>query len=151
MRVLTDVLAEQAEEAVREAGALLTDPAAVQTILSKSPTDFVTNVDLAVQSLLRDRLFQLAPAVQFLGEEGDHTAIDPGRPFWILDPVDGTTNLIHRFQHSAVSLALAEDGQVTLGVVYHPYTQECFTARCGGGAFQNGVRAIPCRLFVPAG
>ena len=138
MRVLTDVLAEQAEEAVREAGALLTDPAAVQTILSKSPTDFVTNVDLAVQSLLRDRLFQLAPAVQFLGEEGDHTAIDPGRPFWILDPVDGTTNLIHRFQHSAVSLALAEDGQVTFGVVYHPYTQECFTARRGGGAFQNG-------------
>ena len=138
MRVLTDVLAEQAEEAVREAGALLTDPAAVQTILSKSPTDFVTNVDLAVQSLLRDRLFQLAPAVQFLGEEGDHTAIDPGRPFWILDPVDGTTNLIHRFQHSAVSLALVEDGQVTFGVVYHPYTQECFTARRGGGAFQNG-------------
>ncbi|MGI5988619.1 MAG: inositol monophosphatase family protein [Dysosmobacter sp.] len=138
MRVLTDVLAEQAEEAVREAGALLTDPAAVQTILSKSPTDFVTNVDLAVQSLLRDRLFQLAPAVQFLGEEGDHTAIDPGRPFWILDPVDGTTNLIHRFQHSAVSLALAEDGQVTFGVVYHPYTQECFTARRGGGVFQNG-------------
>lgn len=138
MRVLTDVLAEQAEEAVREAGALLTDPAAVQTILSKSPTDFVTNVDLAVQSLLRDRLFQLAPAVQFLGEEGDHTAIDPGRPFWILDPVDGTTNLIHRFQHSAVSLALAEDGQVTFGVVYHPYTQECFTTRRGGGAFQNG-------------
>ena len=138
MRVLTDVLAEQAEEAVREAGALLTDPAAVQTILSKSPTDFVTNVDLAVQSLLRDRLFQLAPAVQFLGEEGDHTAIDPGRPFWILDPVDGTTNLIHRFQHSAVSLALAEDGQVTFGVVYHPYTQEYFTARRGGGAFQNG-------------
>ena len=138
MRVLTDVLAEQAEEAVREAGALLTAPADVQTIPSKSPTDFVTNVDLAVQSLLRDRLFQLAPAVQFLGEEGDHTAIDPGRPFWILDPVDGTTNLIHRFQHSAVSLALAEDGQVTFGVVYHPYTQECFTARRGGGAFQNG-------------
>ena len=138
MRVLTDVLAEQAEEAVREAGALLTDPAAVQTILSKSPTDFVTNVDLAVQSLLRDRLFQLAPAVQFLGEEGDHTAIDPGRPFWILDPVDGTTNLIHRFQHSAVSLALAEDGQVTFGVVYHPYTRECFTARRSGGAFCCG-------------
>ena len=42
MRVLTDVLAEQAEEAVREAGALLTDPAAVQTILSKSPTKETT-------------------------------------------------------------------------------------------------------------
>ena len=138
MRILTDSLAGQAVEAVRQAGALLTDPAAVQTILSKSPTDFVTNVDLSVQNLLRDRLFELAPAVQFFGEEGDQTAVDPDRPFWILDPVDGTTNLIHQFRHSAVSLALAEDGQVTFGVVYHPYTQECFTARCGGGAFQNG-------------
>ena len=52
--------------------------------------------------------------------------------------MDGTTNLIHRFQHSAVSLALAEDGQVTFGVVYHPYTQECLPAQRGGGAFQNG-------------
>ena len=138
MRILTDSLAGQAVEAVRQAGALLTDPAAVQTILSKSPTDFVTNVDLSVQNLLRDRLFELAPAVQFFGEEGDQTAVDPDRPFWILDPVDGTTNLIHRFRHSAVSLALAEDGQVTFGVVYHPYTQECFTAQRGGGAFQNG-------------
>ena len=138
MRILTDSLAGQAVEAVRQAGALLTDPAAVQTILSKSPTDFVTNVDLSVQNLLRDRLFELAPAVQFFGEEGDQTAVDPDRPFWILDPVDGTTNLIHQFRHSAVSLALAEDGQVTFGVVYHPYTQECFTAQRGGGAFQNG-------------
>ena len=96
-------------EAVRQAGRLFYDRAMAGQIRQKGPTDFVTNVDLAVQSLLRDRLFQLAPAVQFLGEEGDHTAIDPGRPFWILDPVDGTTKLIHRFQHSAVSLALAED------------------------------------------
>ena len=138
MRVLTDVLAEQAEEAVREAGALLTDPAAVQTILSKSPTDFVTSVDVSVQALLKARLAELAPEVQFMGEEQDNAGVDFSRPVWILDPVDGTTNLIHGYRHSAVSLALAEDGQVTFGVVYHPYTQECFTARRGGGAFQNG-------------
>ena len=76
--------------------------------------------------------------MQFLGEEGDRVVIDSRRPFWILDPVDGTTNLIHHFQHSAISLALAEDGHVVFGVVYHPYTQECFTARRGGGAFRNG-------------
>jgi len=56
-----------------------------------------------------------------------------------MDPVDGTTNLIHQFQHSAISLALAEGGQIVFGVVYNPYMEECFTACRGGGAFQNGV------------
>ena len=138
MSVLNDVLAGQVVEAVRQAGALLADPSAVRTVVPKSQTDFVTNVDLTVQNTLRGQLEKLAPAVQFLGEEGESTAIDPRRPFWILDPVDGTTNLIHRFRHSAVSLALAEEGQVCFGVVCQPYTGECFTARRGKGAFSNG-------------
>lgn len=138
MSILSEDLARQAIAAVQHAGALLADPAAVRTITAKSRTDYVTNVDLAVQEMLRDQLLLLAPEVQFLGEEGAPASLDPSRPFWILDPVDGTTNLIHRFQHSAVSLALAEGGQVTFGVVYHPYSRECFTAQRGGGAFRNG-------------
>ena len=139
MSILTEQLIEQVLQAVRDAGNLLTDPDAIQQVKAKSETDFVTNVDVAVQELLRSRLASLAPQVQMLGEEGDNSAIDPTRPFWILDPVDGTTNLIHGFHHSAISLALAEDGQVTFGVVLQPYTGECFTARAGKGAFLNGV------------
>ena len=135
----TDTLIEQAVKAVLEAGKLLTDPAAVRSIRSKSETDYVTDVDLAVQELLRERLAALAPEIQFMGEEQDNTGLDWSRPCWILDPVDGTTNLIHNFRHSAISLALAEDGQTVFGVVYNPYTEECFTARRGGGAFQNGA------------
>lgn len=138
MSILTDALAGQVVEAVRRAGSLLTAPSAVQTVVPKSRTDFVTNVDLTVQNTLRGQLEQLAPAVQFLGEEGEKAAIDLRRPFWILDPVDGTTNLIHQFGHSAVSLALAENGQICFGIVYQPYTGECFTARRGKGAFLNG-------------
>ena len=74
-----------------------------------------------------------------MGEERYNTGLDWSRPCWILDPVDGTTNLIHSFRHSAISLALAEGGQAVFGVVYNPYTEECFTARRGGGAFRNGV------------
>ena len=132
------VLEAQIVQMVRKAGALLADPNAVRTVAAKSQTDYVTNVDTAVQNLLRDQLYALDPEVQFLGEEGSKDAIDPKRPFWILDPVDGTTNLIHRFRHSAISLALAEDGEVTFGLVYQPYTGECFTARRGAGAFCNG-------------
>ena len=138
MSILTEALARQAAEIVRQAGKLLTEPDAVQTIIPKSRTDFVTNVDLFVQERIRSRLNRLAPDVQFLGEEGEKAAIDPGRPFWILDPVDGTTNLIHRFGHSAVSLALAEHGRVCFGVVYQPYSGECFTAFRGKGSFLNG-------------
>ena len=140
MTALTDPpLAEGAVQAVLEAGKLLADPAAVRSIRSKGETDYVTNVDVAVQAFLRKRLAALAPDVQCMGEEQDNTGLDWSRPCWILDPVDGTTNLIHSFRHSAISLALAEGGQAVFGVVYNPYTEECFTARRGGGALRNGV------------
>ena len=131
MNILTESLVEETVQAVQEAGACLSDPTAVRCVRAKSKTDYVTNVDLAVQELLRERLAALAPDVQFMGEEQDNTGLDWHRPCWILDPVDGTTNLIHNFRHSALSLALAEDGQILFGVVYNPYSGECFTARRG--------------------
>lgn len=133
-----DALIEQAIKAVRKAGALLTDQSAVRNIWAKSETDFVTNVDVTVQETLKAQLASLAPEIQFMGEEQDNSRLDWHRPCWILDPVDGTTNLIHSFRHSAVSLALSEAGQILFGVVYNPYSGECFTARRGQGAFCNG-------------
>lgn len=130
-------LTQQAMQAVRQAGQIMANPTAVRNIWSKSRTDYVTNVDIAVQEALKARLFQLAPNIAFMGEEQDNTGLDWSRPFWILDPVDGTTNLIHNFQHSAVSLALAEDGQITFGVIYNACTNECFSATRGRGAFLN--------------
>ena len=133
-----DALIEQAVKALRKAGALLTDQSAIRNIWAKSETDFVTNVDVTVQETLKAQLASLAPEIQFMGEEQDNSRLDGHRPCWILDPVDGTTNLIHSFQHSAISLALAEGGQILFGVVYNPYSGECFTARRGQGAFCNG-------------
>ena len=133
-----DALIEQAVKAVRKAGALLTDQSAVRNIWAKSETDFVTNVDVTVQETLKAQLASLAPEIQFMGEEQDNSRLDWHRPCWLLDPVDGTTNLIHSFRHSAVSLALSEAGQILFGVVYNPYSGECFTARRGQGAFCNG-------------
>lgn len=109
--ILTAALEAEVIAAVRSAGALLTARGAVHDIRAKSRTDFVTDVDMRVQAMLRSRLGELAPGVQFMGEEQDNAAIDPSRPCWILDPVDGTTNLIRGLNHSAVSLALAEGGR----------------------------------------
>lgn len=132
-RLFDDVLA-----AVQDAGQLLTDPSAVQNIRAKGAADFVTNVDVLVQETLKSRLAELTPMAQFMGEEQDNSGLDLSKPCWILDPVDGTTNLIHRYGASAISLALAEDGRVVFGVVYDPFHGECFTARLGQGSFWNG-------------
>lgn len=139
MNQTRDVLLAQAAEAVRQAGRLFADRTMADRVREKGRADFVTEVDLAVQAFLQTRLAEIAPGVQFMGEEKDNSKIDLNRPVWILDPVDGTTNLIHGYRHSAVSLALAEAGRVTLGLVYDPYTDELFTAQKGQGASCNGA------------
>ena len=99
--------------------------------------DYVTQVDIAVQNFLKKELFALAPDVQFLGEETGLQEMEADC-FWILDPVDGTTNLMHDYQHSVVSLALCNRGEIVMGVVYDPFREEVFSAIKGQGSFLNG-------------
>ena len=134
----TAALLRQAGRIVREAGARLEDRSLAAQVRAKGPTDFVTAVDTEVQEQIRARLQALDGTIQFMAEEKDNAAIDPARPVWVLDPVDGTTNLIHGFRHSAIALALAEGGRVCLGLVFDPFAGELFAARRGGGAFCNG-------------
>ncbi len=103
----------------------------------KGPADYVTQVDTDIQSFLRKELGRLAPEIQFLGEEeGLHEM--PGDTYWILDPIDGTTNLIHDYQHSVISLGLYEKGEITLGVIYDPFREDVYHAQKGTGSFLNG-------------
>ncbi|MGE4277484.1 MAG: inositol monophosphatase [Lawsonibacter sp.] len=134
-----ETLFTQLSQAVREAGRLFSDREKAAQIKQKGATDFVTQVDVSVQDFLKERLARLAPDVQFMGEEKDNSDLDFTRPMWVVDPVDGTTNLVHGFCYSAVSLALVDQGDVLLGLVYHPYAEELFTARKGLGAYLNGV------------
>ena len=137
-RDVLSVCPEQVLPIVREAGALLHDRVLSGEIREKGKTDFVTAVDTAVQAHIRDRLQRLDPSIRFMGEEQDNAALYPDGLTGILDPVDGTTNLIHGFRHSAISLALAEGEQVLLGMIYDPFAEELFTAQRGQGAFCNG-------------
>lgn len=61
-----------------------------------------------------------------------------GDTYWILDPIDGTTNLIHDYQHSVVSLALYNKGEIVLGVIYDPFREDVYYAQKGKGSFLNG-------------
>lgn len=103
----------------------------------KGPADYVTQVDTDIQNFLSQELGRLAPEIQFLGEEeGLHEM--SGETYWILDPIDGTTNLIHDYQHSVVSLGLYDKGEITLGVIYDPFREEIYYAQKDKGSFLNG-------------
>lgn len=123
---------------VQQAGKILLDQAAARQVTVKGQANYVTQVDFAVQDYLKRELAALTPSLPLMSEEQDNSRLDFSKPLWILDPVDGTTNLIHGFPASAVSLGLLEQGRITLGVVYNPFRQELFTAKAGAGAFLNG-------------
>lgn len=131
---------EQASCIVRNAGKLLFCREKAEKVREKGRTDFVTTVDTEVQAQIREQLLELDDSIQFMGEEQDNASLDLRQPTWILDPVDGTTNLIHAFRHSAISLALVREETVLLGIIYDPYADELFTALSGGGSFCNGKR-----------
>ena len=123
---------------VRKTRPLFENTELLSSVHQKGQADFVTDVDYQVQSFLLSELAAFRPDIQFMGEEKDNSNIDFSGLVWILDPVDGTTNLIHRFRQSSVSLALAENQTIIAGIIYNPYTDELFSALKGCGSSLNG-------------
>ena len=83
---------------VRKTRPLFENTELLSSVHQKGQADFVTDVDYQVQSFLLSELAAFRPDIQFMGEEKDNSNIDFSGLVWILDPVDGTTNLIHRFR-----------------------------------------------------
>ena len=113
-----------------------------QNITVKGDSNFVTEVDTQIEKAMKERLLSLYPDTQFMGEEEDNSDVDFTTPVWILDPVDGTSNLIHDFQNSSMSLALTMDKKVVFGVIYHYSSKEYFYAKKGEGAY------VGCASFI---
>lgn len=128
------------QEVVREAAKLFSNREATGQIKQKGAFDYVTAVDEAVQEFMKQELGKLYPEIQFIGEESDNSEVDWDGAAWVLDPVDGTTNLIHDYQNSAISLALMEKRELLLGVVYNPFVDEMYYAEKGKGSYLNGKR-----------
>lgn len=124
---------------VRRAGDMIRDAHDIEkdTREKNGAADLVTKYDVAVQAFLQRELLALVPEADFLGEEGEHEALDKPWVF-VVDPIDGTTNFVRHMHHSNIAVALVHEGCVAYGVVYNPFTEEMFAARRGGGAFLNG-------------
>lgn len=121
----------------KETKGIITNRDMASHVKEKGVADYVTQVDVAVQDFLKKALHTLVPEIQFLGEETGLQRMDADS-YWILDPVDGTTNLMHDYQHSVVSLALCRQKEIVMGIVYDPFHDELFSAVKGEGSFLNG-------------
>lgn len=105
-----------------------------------SNVNLVTKYDKMIQEFLIDELSKILPEAKFLGEEGDDNKELTDGYCFIIDPIDGTTNFIKGFQHSAISVGLAKDKQLFIGVVFDPDLNNIYYAEKGKGAYLNGKK-----------
>lgn len=131
-------------KAARAAGAIINraslDLEALR-INTKSPNDFVTEVDHAAEGVIIETLLGAYPDHGILAEESGRThGAKHSEYVWIIDPLDGTTNFIHGLPVYCVSIALAHRGVVQQAVVFDPTRNDLFYATKGRGAFLNDRR-----------
>lgn len=102
--------------------------------------DLVTEYDRQIEDVIVRKLKVKFPNHRFIAEESTGKDLPEltDDPTWIIDPIDGTTNFIHRFPHTCVVIGLAIKKEMVIGIVYNPILEELFTARRGHGALLNG-------------
>ena len=102
-----------------------------------SSSDVVTEIDTWAEEQVVERITALRPDDGFLGEEGTNRPSTTGIT-WVIDPIDGTTNLLYDLPGYSVSIAAEIDGVPQAGAVYDPIRDELFSAGIGNGATRNG-------------
>lgn len=130
------------ESAAREAAVFILKESEhfdVSRTETKGLNNFVTYVDKGSEKMLVEKLSALVPEAGFIAEEG--TSTKTGVKYnWVVDPLDGTTNFVHRVRPYSVSIGLMEDDEIVAGVVHNIGGDEIFTAWKDGGAWLNGRR-----------
>ncbi len=101
----------------------------------KSPRDFVTAADIAVENFLKEKLGELYPEYGFWGEENGQSANQNTR--WIVDPIDGTHSFSRGQYYWSISVALEINSDIAFGVVYAPALNDYYCALKGQGAWRN--------------
>lgn len=105
-------------------------------VTKKSPRDFVTDADIAVESYLKDRLSQQYPQFGFWGEESGQSENQSNR--WIVDPIDGTHSFSKGQYFWTISVALEINQEIMIGAVYAPAVNDYYCAEKTKGAWKNG-------------
>jgi myo-inositol-1(or 4)-monophosphatase len=132
-------ICDQAILIIQEVGQFIVQEAqkfSVSDIETKSLNSFVTYVDKTSEEQLVTGLQKLIPGCGFITEE-ETISIKGDIYNWIIDPLDGTTNFIHKLSPFAISVALTEDSETVLGIVFEINRNECFYSYKGGKAYLN--------------
>jgi len=107
----------------------------------KDNASLVTDSDIKVQELVTSKLKEQYPEVLIIAEESEvNPKVEKNKSYFIIDPIDGTTNFAHGLNHSSISLAYVHNGEVLYGIVYNPYRDEIFEGFKDKGAYLNGER-----------
>ena len=109
-------------------------------VSKKGPKDFVTKTDKRVELILIEELTKSKKNYSFISEETGEILNKNRDIFWIIDPIDGTTNFLHGIPHFAISVALQKEGEITSGLIFDPIKNEIFYAEKNNGSFFNNNR-----------
>lgn len=136
-----EVLCKEAIALVKEVGEFIREERkkfSSENIQTKGRHNFVTHVDTGAEKLLVEGLSRLLPSSGFIAEEGTGSS-ENNTYNWVIDPIDGTTNFIHGSPPYAISVALMENEEVILGIVYEIVKSECFYSYKDSEAYLNGI------------
>ncbi len=109
-------------------------------VSSKGPSDFVTNSDKKVEKIIIQELTKTRKNFSIIGEEIGELKNSDRENYWIIDPIDGTTNFLHGIPHFAISIALRKKQEIISGLIFDPIKNEMFYAEKNNGAFFNNQR-----------
>ncbi|MBK7961028.1 MAG: inositol monophosphatase [Bdellovibrionales bacterium] len=118
----------------------------LEKVEEKYHAGLVSEADKNSEKVIFNYLSERFPSCEYLGEESSFAGAKVGvgragpQGRWILDPLDGTTNYVHRFPVFCISLALEVSGDLKIGVIDVPVLQETYVAIKGQGAFVNGKK-----------
>ena len=103
----------------------------------KAVNDFVTKIDKQTEDLIIESLKKSFPDYGIMAEENYADKTIPDNLYWVIDPLDGTTNYIHNFPSFCVSIGLCQNKEPLMGVIFDPTRNELFFAQKDKGAFLN--------------
>ena len=103
----------------------------------KGPNNFVTNADRKVEKIIIEELEKSKKNFSILTEESGFIKNKDKNNFWIIDPIDGTTNFLNGVPHFCISIALQIEKEIVAGVIYDPIKDEIFYAEKNGGSYLN--------------
>ncbi len=136
---------EDIMQITKDAGKIMTSAKRPKIMEKAGHANFCTETDEKVQKFLVEKLKEILPEAEFLGEEDGQDVFQAKMKSgycFVIDPIDGTSNFIYEYRPSVVSVGLLKDGKPYMAVIYNPYDDMIFYATAGEGAYMNGEKIM---------